>query len=93
VLIGQAADDLWDLLYEKAKEIMLKLKQMTHFHHFISRPTTDAPNHFANQFKRFTSHGLRDKYTHIRSRLPILSNRSKYMGSVSSVYIHREPKE
>ena len=89
VLVGQVADDLRDLLFQKAKEMDVEIEALEimpdHVHLFISCSPTDAPQHFANQFKGFTSRVLREKYPHLRSRIPSLWSRSYYIGSVGSV--------
>ena len=89
VLVGQVADDLRDLLYQKAKEMDVEIEALEimpdHVHLFISCPPTDAPQLLANQFKGFSSRILREKYPHLRSRIQSLWSRSYYIGSVGSV--------
>jgi putative transposase len=89
VLVGQVADDLRDLLYQKAKEMDVEIEALEimpdHVHLFVSSDPTEAPQHLANQFKGFTSHALREKYPHLRSRIPSLWSRSYYIGSVGFV--------
>lgn len=56
-----------------------------HVHLFIAVPPTDAPQHYANQFKGYTSRILRQEFEHLRSRLPSLWSRSYYVGSAGHV--------
>ena len=89
VLVGKVAKDLQDLLYQKAKELDVEIKaleiQPDHVHLFIQSDPTEAPQRLANQFKGFTSRILRQKYAHLRSRLPSLWSRSYYVGTIGHV--------
>lgn len=89
VLTGEVASDLLALLYQKAAELDVKIESVEimpdHVHLFIESDPTEAPQRLANQFKGYTSHWLREKYPHLRSRLPSLWSRSYYIGSVGQV--------
>lgn len=89
VLIGAVAKDLRELLYQKAKEMDVEIEaleiQPDHAHLFVSSDPTEAPQHLANQFKGFTSRILRQKYAHLRSRIPSLWSRSYYVGTIGHV--------
>lgn len=89
VLTGKVAEDLRDLLYEKARQIDVTIEALEimpdHVHLFVSTDPTDAPQRLANQFKGYTSRILRQRYPHLRSRLPSLWSRSYYVGSVGHV--------
>ena len=89
VLTGEVASDLLALLYQKAAELDVKIESVEimpdQVHLFIESDPTEAPQRLANQFKGFTSHWLREKYPHLRSRLPSLWSRSYYVGSVGQV--------
>jgi putative transposase len=89
VLVGQVAEDLRSLLYQKAAELEVKIEALEimsdHVHLFIESDPTEAPQHLANQFKGFTSRKLRQQYPHLRSRLPSLWSRSYYVGSIGQV--------
>ena len=89
VLTGEVASDLLALLYQKAAELDVKIEPVEimpdHVHLFIESDPTEAPQRLANQFKGYTSHRLREKYPHLRSRLPSLWSRSYYVGSVGQV--------
>lgn len=89
VLIGEVAKDLKDLLHQKAKELDVEIEALEikpdHVHLFVSSDPTEAPQRLANQFKGFTSRILRQKYAHLRSRLPSLWSRSYYVGTIGHV--------
>jgi putative transposase len=89
VLVGAVAKDLRTLLTQKARDLGVTIEALEimpdHVHLFISADPTDAPQRLANQFKGFTSRMLRQKHSHLRSRLPTLWSRSYYVGSVGQV--------
>jgi putative transposase len=89
VLIGGVAQDLRELLYQKAKELEVEIEaleiQPDHVQLFVSSDPTEAPQRLANQFNGYTSRFLREKYPHLRSRLPSLWSRSYYVGSIGQV--------
>jgi putative transposase len=89
VLTGEVASDLLALLYQKAGELDVKIEAVEimpdQVQLFIESDPTEAPQRLANQFKGFTSRRLREKYPHLRSRLPSLWSRSYYIGSVGQV--------
>lgn len=89
VLTGNVADDLKRLLFDKAKEISLNIIALEvmpdHVHIFVEADPTDAPHRIVNQFKRYTSRILRNKYKSLRTRIPSLWTRSYYIGSVGQV--------
>jgi putative transposase len=89
VLVGEVAEDLQDLLYQKAKELSVEIEaleiQPDHVQLFVSSDPTEAPQRLANQFKDFTSRIPRQRYAHLRSRLPSLWSRSYYVGTIGHV--------
>ncbi len=89
VLIGEVADELRSLLYQKAQELAVTIEALEimpdHVHLFIQSDPTEAPQRLANQFKGYTSRILRMKFPQLRSRLPSLWSRSYYVGSVGHV--------
>ena len=89
VLVDQVADDLQDLLYQKAEQLDVTIEALEimpdHVHLFVSADPTEAPQRLANQFKGFTARRLRQMHPHLRSRLPSLWSRSYYVGSVGHV--------
>jgi putative transposase len=89
VLVDGIANDLRELLYQKAEELEMEIEALEimpdHVHMFVSADPTDAPQRLANQFKGFTSRILRQKYPQLCSRMPSLWSRSYYVGSIGHV--------
>ncbi len=89
VLVGVIAQELRSLLYQKAQELDVAIEVLEimpdHVHLFIESDPTEAPQRLANQFKRYTSRRLRQKFPQLRSRLPSLWSRSYYVGSIGHV--------
>jgi putative transposase len=89
VLVGQIAEALCSLLYEKAQELDIRIEALEimpdHVHLFIQSDPTEAPQPLANQFKGYTSRRLRLKYPELRSRLPSMWSRSYYVGTIGHV--------
>lgn len=89
VLVDAVETRLRELLYEKAAALNADIEGLEimpdHLHLFVSVPPTDAPQHFANQFKGYTSRVLREEFAHLKSRLPSLWSRSYYVGSAGHV--------
>jgi putative transposase len=85
-LAGAIAEDLRTLLFQKAQELEVTIEALEDMpdqgHLFIQSDPTEAPQRLANQFKGFTSRILRQKYPQLRARLPSLSSRSHYPGSI-----------
>jgi len=89
VLTNAVAEDLKNVLYEKAAQIGAQIEALEimpdHVHLFVSADPTAAPQYLANQFKGYTSRVLREKHPHLKSRLPSLWSRSYYVGSIGHV--------
>lgn len=89
VLVGSIAEELRSLLFQKAQELNVAIEALEilpdHVHLFIESDPTEAPQRLANQFKGFTSRMLRQKFPHLRSRLPSMWSRSYYIGSIGHV--------
>ena len=89
VLTGDVETRLRELLSEKAKALNVEIEGLEimpdHVHLFIAVPPTDAPQHYANQFKGYTSRVLRQEFEHLRTGLPCLWSRSYYCGSAGHV--------
>lgn len=89
VLVGDIAEELKTLLYQKAQELEVAIEALEimpdHVHLFIQSDPTEAPQHLANQFKGFTSRILRQRFPELCSRLPSLWSRSYYIGSIGHV--------
>lgn len=89
VLNGKITDDLHNLVRKKAEDLEVTIEVLEimpdHVHLFVSADPTVAPQRLANQFKRFPSRVLRQKYPELRSRLPSLWSRSYFIGSAGHV--------
>lgn len=89
VLVGEIAEDLRSLLYQKAQELEVTIEALEimpdHVHLFIQSDPTEAPQRLANQFKGFTSRILRQTFPQLRSRLPSMWSRSYYIGTIGQV--------
>jgi putative transposase len=89
VLTNAVAEDLKNVLYEKAAQIGAQIEALEimpdHVHLFVSADPTAAPQYLANQFKGYASRVLREKHPHLKSRLPSLWSRSYYVGTIGHV--------
>ncbi len=89
VLVDEAAEDLRTLLEEKAEELGVEAKHIAvkpdHVHMFVKAPPEYSPAKLANQFKGYSSRILRQRYRHLRSRMPSLWSRSYYVGTAGHV--------
>ena len=89
VLVGEIAEELRSLLYQKAQELDVTIEALEimpdHVHLFIESDPTEAPQRLANQFKGYTSRWLRLKFRELRSRIPSMWSRSYYIGSIGNV--------
>jgi putative transposase len=86
VLVGEIAEELRFLLYQKAQELDVTIEGLEimpdHVHLFIQSDPTEAPQRLANQFKGYTSRVLRQKFPQLRSRLPSMWSRSYSVGTI-----------
>lgn len=89
VLVDAVEARLRQLLLEKAADLGVDVEGLEimpdHVHLFVAVAPTDAPQHYANQFKGYTARVLRQEFEHLRSRLPSLWSRSYYVGSAGHV--------
>ena len=89
VLVDEVAEDLHRLLEEKAEELGVEVKHIAvnpdHVHMFVKAPPGYSPAKLANQFKGYSSRILRERYRHLRSRMPSLWSRSYYVGAAGHV--------
>ena len=89
VLVDAVATRLKELLYEKAAALNIEMEGLEvmpdHVHLFVAVAPMDAPQHYANQFKGYTSRVLRQEFPHLKSTLPCLWSRSYYVGSAGHV--------
>ena len=89
VLIHPVDKDLKLSLIKKSKEIKVDIEKMEimpdHIHIFVKSDPTSAPHWIVQQFKGYTSRTLREKYPHLKSKLPSLWTRSYYCESVGHI--------
>lgn len=89
VLIGNIADRLKNVMYEKASVMRIRIEAVEimpdHVHVFITGQPTEAIQHIVNQLKGESSHVLRAEFPQLRSKLPCLWSRSYYCGTVGHV--------
>lgn len=89
VLINDVAKDLKTLIEQRAKELNIEIGGFEimpdHIHLFISAKPTLPIHYIVQQFKGFTSHELRNKYEHLKKKLPTLWSRSYYVGTTGFV--------
>ena len=89
VLVGDVASDLESLIREKAEDLEVEVKHLAikpdHVHLFVKAPPVLSPAQLAHQFKGYSSRVLRDRYRHLRSRMPSLWSRSYYVGAAGHV--------
>jgi putative transposase len=89
VLVDAVETRLRQLLLERAAALCVEVEGLEimpdHVHLFLAVPPTDAPQHYANQFKGYTSRILRQEFAPLRTRLPSLWSRSCYVGSAGHV--------
>ena len=89
VLVGEVAQALDETLRAKAAELDVEVEALEimpdHVHLFVAVPPTDAPQHFVNQFKGYSSRILRQRFPHLVRLLPTLWSRSYYVGSAGHV--------
>jgi putative transposase len=103
VLVEEVATDLDGLLRQKAAELEVEVKHLVvkpdHVHLFVKAPPEISPAKLAHQFKGYTSRVLRERYGHLRSRMPSLWSRS-YLACSSgklgprslTTFIEQQPK-
>jgi putative transposase len=64
VVVGENADELRSLLYQKAQKLDVTIEALEimpeHVHLFIESDPTEAPQHLANQFKGYPSRSSRN---------------------------------
>lgn len=89
VLIGDIANRLVELLYQKVAELGGEIYHVTvqsdHVHLFCSFPPTIAPYQIMYRLKGFTAHQLRQEFPVLNTRLPNLWTRSYYVGTTGHV--------
>jgi putative transposase len=89
VLTGAVARSLATLLRAKAQDLEMTIHALEimpdHVHLFVESDPRWSVAEIVNRLKGVTSHELRERYPHLRSRLPTLWSRAYYAGSVGHV--------
>ena len=89
VLVGNIAERLKNIMYEKADVMGIQIEAVEimpdHVHVFITGQPTVAIQHIVNQLKGRSSRILRAEFAQLRSKLPCLWSRSYYCGTVGHV--------
>jgi putative transposase len=89
VLVNGVDERLKELILEKAIALGVEVSGLEvmpdHVHLFITAPPSDAPQHYVNQFKGYTSRVLRQEFPELKRKLPCLWSRSYYIGAAGAV--------
>ena len=89
VLDTQIQGRLKQLIREKETEYGYEIRevetQQEHVHLLIEIPPTDSIDKIVGKIKSYTSKVLREEYPSLKSRLPSLWTRSKFVSSCGSV--------
>ena len=89
VLDTQIQGRLKQLIREKQNEYRYHIRevetQSEHVHLLIEIPPTDSVDKIIGKIKAYTSKVLRDEYPSLKSRLPSLWTRSKFVSSCGGV--------
>jgi len=89
ILVGEVAERLEELLFEKAKKIEVEIAKMEimpdHIHLFVKTVPTNSPHFIVQQLKGYTSRVLREEFPALKNRLPSLWTRSYYVESVGHI--------
>lgn len=89
VLVGNIETRLKELLNEKAVALSVEVAILEvmpdHVYLSITAPPNDAPQHYVNQFKGYTSRVLRQEFPELKRKLPSLWSRAYYIGAVGVV--------
>lgn len=89
VLIDNVAIRLKILLYEQAAKYGWIIESMEvmpdHIHIFIKANPIDPVARIVAQLKGYTSHTLRNEFSHLRTKLPTLWTRSYYVETIGHI--------
>jgi len=91
VLVGKIEERLKELILMKQKDYDYKIIEMEtmpdHVHLLIDVNPKIGIYNVISKIKGFTSHSLREEFPELKSRLPSMWTRSKFISSVGSVSI------
>ena len=89
VLVGEIETRLKTLLFNKAKQLDVKIESLEvmpdHIHLFIKCSPVDSPHYIVQQLKGNTSRILRQEFATLRTRIPTLWTRSYYCESCGHI--------
>ncbi|MDF1539198.1 MAG: IS200/IS605 family transposase [Candidatus Thorarchaeota archaeon] len=89
ILVGEVAERLKNLFFEKALEIKVSIEEIEilpdHIHLFVKTNPTASPHWIVQQLKGYTSRILRREFPSVKSRLPSLWTRSYYVESCGHI--------
>ena len=89
VLVDDVAVRLKILLYEQAAKYGWIIEAMEvmpdHLHVFIKANPIDPVARIVAQLKGYTSHVLRNEFSHLRTKLPTLWTRSYYVETIGHI--------
>ena len=89
MLTGEVAEELKRLVLQKQSEYGYSVIEMEimpeHVHLLLDIDPRVGVNTVVGKIKGFTSHELREKFPHLKKRLPTLWTRSKFISTVGSV--------
>jgi putative transposase len=89
VLTGLVEKRLRTLLFEKAKDLDIRIEKMMimsdHVHLFIKATPVDSPHFIIGRLKGYSSRVLREEFPTLKSRLPSLWTRSYFCESIGHI--------
>jgi len=89
VLTGKIADRLKELFFEKQSDFNYKILELEimpdHVHLLVDSSPKMSVNSLVCKIKGYTSNILRSEFKELKSRIPTLWTRSKFISSVGSV--------
>lgn len=89
VLVGEIETRLKTLLFNKAKQLDVKIESLEvmpdHIHLFVKCSPVDSPHYIVQQLKGNTSRILRQEFATLRTRIPTLWTRSYYCESCGHI--------
>ena len=85
LLVDDVKKRLEDLIYEKSREIDIKIVSIEIMpecvHLFVKANPEDSPHYIVQQFKGCTSKTLREEFSQLKTKIPTLWTRNYYVSS------------
>jgi putative transposase len=89
VLVGEVETTLRQILTDKADELECDIQSLEimpdHIHMFIKTPPTIGVHFLVQQLKGISARKLREKFHHLKTKLPNMWTRSYYAESVGHI--------